>query len=132
MVATLIIKLSVIALGGALGSVLRYLVGVWVQQWTQVNTFPIGTLTVNLMGCCLIGVMGGLADHRQWLSPEMRWFILVGILGGFTTFSTFAYETLALMREGSMLAAFANLFLQVGVGLLGVWLGLLLALRWFD
>ena len=78
---------------------------------------------VNIIGCFLIGVLTGLVELRNLLSPEMRMFLLIGLLGGFTTFSTFGHETVALMRDGEFLHAVGNVLIQVIIGLAGVWLG---------
>ncbi len=69
----------------------------WVQRLVVTGVFPYGTLVVNVLGCFLIGILGGLAEYRQVLEPGQRLFLMIGVLGGFTTFSTFAFETLSLM-----------------------------------
>ncbi len=109
--------------GGFLGAVARYIVGGWVQDLLQKPSFPYGTLTVNVVGCLLIGALMGLVESRQLFGPEIRAFLLIGLLGGFTTFSTFGYETMALIRGGETVAAVANVSLQVGLGLAAVWSG---------
>jgi CrcB protein len=76
-----------------------------------------------VLGCFLIGLISGLAELRSLLSPEWRMFLLIGLLGGFTTFSTFGYETIALVRDGAFLTALANVLVQVVLGLSAVWLG---------
>jgi CrcB protein len=78
---------------------------------------------VNVAGCLLIGAAAAAADTRQLLSPEARLFLMVGVLGGFTTFSTFGYETLALARDGEALRAAANVITHVVLGLAAVWAG---------
>jgi CrcB protein len=85
--------------------------------------FPVGTLTVNNLGCFLIGVLNGLAETRSLLGPDTRFFLFIGVLGGFTTYSTFGFESLALMKDDALLKASANIFLHVFVGLAAVWLG---------
>jgi CrcB protein len=85
--------------------------------------FPAGTAVVNILGCFLIGFLSGLTELRQLLSPEVRIFLLIGLLGGFTTFSTFGYETIASLRSGQFLLALANVLIQVIVGLSAVWIG---------
>jgi CrcB protein len=94
-----------------------------VHQFFPSIYFPIGTAVVNIIGCFLIGILTGLAELRNLLSPEMRTFLLIGMLGGFTTFSTFGHETVALMRDGQFLHAVGNVLIQVIIGLSGVWLG---------
>jgi CrcB protein len=112
-----------VAGGGALGSVGRYLVGGWAHGLFPNVAFPIGTLLVNTLGCLAIGLIAGLFELRQAFGPDARVFLMVGVLGGFTTFSSFAYETLALARDAEMLRALANVLLQCALGLLAAWLG---------
>jgi CrcB protein len=102
--------------GGFIGSSLRYLVSGWVQRLAVFGTFPWGTLAVNGLGCLALGLLGGLAEARQVLGPAHRAFLFIGVLGGFTTFSTFAYETMGLAQQ-SGLRALGNVALQVGLGL---------------
>ncbi|MSP39320.1 MAG: fluoride efflux transporter CrcB [Deltaproteobacteria bacterium] len=109
--------------GGFLGSVLRYLCAAWVFRIFDKPWFPVGTLAVNLLGCLVIGLLGGLAEQRRLFDQEVRLFVFVGILGGFTTFSAFAYETSILLRDTRPLAAWLNVGLQVFLGLFMVWLG---------
>ena len=85
--------------------------------------FPLGTLVVNVTGCLLIGFLAGLAEHAHLLSPATRLFLLTGFLGGYTTYSAFAYETYFLGREHLLPAALANLVLQLVLGLGAVLLG---------
>ncbi len=110
--------------GGMIGAVSRYLVGGWVHDLLGDPSFPYGTLTVNILGCLLIGLLVGLAESRQVLGAETRAFLLIGLLGGFTTFSAFGLETVNLVRDGELLGAFSNVGLQVVVGLTAVWVGL--------
>ena len=113
--------------GGALGSVGRYLVSGLVHRWLPFSSFPWGTLTVNVFGCFVIGLLGGLVELRGFFSPDARSFLLIGVLGGFTTFSTFGHETFGFLRDGETLHAFGNIMMQLTLGLLAVWLGLALA-----
>ncbi len=108
--------------GGFLGSVARYLLSGWVQRLTENSFFPYGTMAVNITGCLIIGVLTGLAENRGILTPYTRAFLLIGMLGGFTTFSSFSYDTTALFRSGETLAAFANVSLQIILGLGATWL----------
>ncbi len=112
--------------GGFLGAILRYLLGGWVQRLTPAATFPTGTLAVNVLGCLAIGFVAGLVEMRHGLGPGLRLFLLVGLLGGFTTFSSFAWETLDLARSGALAPALANIALQVVLGLAAAWAGLAL------
>jgi len=117
------VNILLVGLGGALGSVARYLFSGWVQSAAKNATFPFGTLAVNLIGCLAIGFLAQLAETRGVFTPETRALVFVGILGGFTTFSSFGNETLNLARGGEMWNALANIGLNVVIGLLAVWLG---------
>jgi CrcB protein len=110
-------------LGGFIGSAGRYLIGGWVHRLVPLTTLPIGTLFVNASGCFLIGLLGGLIEVRQMFGPDLRVFLLIGVLGGFTTFSSFAYETLALTRDAEFARAFFNIAAQMILGLGAAWLG---------
>ena len=112
-----------VALGGGIGSVARYLASRGLHQALGTSWFPVGTLAVNVTGCLLIGFLGALADTRQLFSADLRLFVFIGLLGGFTTFSSFGYETLALARDRELLAAVVNIAAQLGFGLGGVWIG---------
>jgi CrcB protein len=116
-------KLLWIGLGGFVGSVGRYLVSGWVQQWSHSATFPWGTLAVNVIGCFLVGALSYLADARGMLHAEARLFLIVGVLGGFTTFSAFGNETLNLLRSGENLGAALNVGANVMLCLIAVWAG---------
>lgn len=111
------------ALGGALGSALRFVVSGLVHGVFPFALFPWGTLVVNALGCLAIGFLAGLAEIRSVLGPEARVFVLIGILGGFTTFSTFAYETFALAQDSDFFKASFNIIAQVVLGLGFAWLG---------
>ena len=113
--------------GGFIGSVLRYLLSGWVFRFLDKPWFPAGTLAVNVLGCLVIGFLGGIAEQRRIFAPELRLFVFIGILGGFTTFSAFADETASLVQNGHGAAALLNIALQVMVALFAVWLGGLLA-----
>ena len=112
-----------VAFGGALGSVSRYLLGTWIQSVSKSIDFPFGTLTVNLIGCFVIGFLSQLAEARGVFTSESRALVFVGVLGGFTTFSSFGNDTINLVRDGEMFNALANVGANVILGLLLVWLG---------
>ena len=112
-----------VALGGALGSVSRYLLGTWAQTISKSIDFPYGTLTVNLIGCFVIGFLSQLAETRGAFTSDSRLLVFFGILGGFTTFSSFGNDTINLLRDGKALNALVNVGANVIVGLLLVWLG---------
>jgi fluoride exporter len=111
-----------VAAGGALGSVARYALSTAVLRATG-SLFPAGTFVVNLVGCFAFGVIAGAAEQRVALSPEVRMFLLAGVIGGFTTFSSYAFESFALLRDGQFLAASVNIVGQVVAGLVGLWAG---------
>ena len=111
----------IVGAGGFVGSVLRYWMSVLAHRW--VDTFPIGTMLVNVTGCLVIGAFWGAAEYGDWFRPETRLLVTTGVLGGFTTFSTFGYETFALMNEGRYLAALGNISGNVVFGLAAVALG---------
>ena len=113
-----------VALGGALGSVARYACSITAARWLGAG-FPWGTLFVNVTGSFAIGLLAALvtADGRPLLGADARAFVIVGVLGGFTTFSSFSLETLELARSGELGAVGANVALSVALCLLGTWLG---------
>ncbi len=116
-------RIFLVGIGGAIGSILRYWVSGWVQAASGSASFPFGTLAVNVIGCFIIGVLSYLADARGLLTPELRVLFVVGVLGGFTTFSSFGNETMALARDGEMWYAIANIAASLLFGLGAVWLG---------
>jgi CrcB protein len=116
-------NLLLIGLGGFMGALLRYSVTGWVQNWSKSFNFPYGTLFVNLLGCLLIGALSQIAEVRGVISPEARSFIFIGLLGAFTTFSTFGYDTVNLFQEGKDLLSLINIGLHLVLGLSAVWLG---------
>ncbi len=117
------INIVFIGMGGFIGAILRYLLSGWVQTWTRSATFPVGTLAVNLLGCLLIGLLSQLVELRNFFNPETRLFLFIGVLGAFTTFSTFGNETLLLMRDGERMLSLINIGAHIFLGLMAVWLG---------
>lgn len=117
-----------IGAGGALGSVARHALNHVVHQRNLAATFPAGTFIVNVLGSVAIGVVAGLITSSRWSATyEMRTFVMVGLLGGFTTFSSFSLDTFVLLRDGQHLQALWNVSGQVALSLAGVWLGFTLA-----
>ena len=114
----------IIAAGGAVGAVLRYLVAFSTQPLKDKLPLPLGTLLVNVIGCLLIGILATLAEQGRFITPESRNFLVVGILGAFTTFSTFGYESITLLDQGYTLRFIGNLAAQLILGLGAVWLGI--------
>jgi len=112
-----------VGLGGFAGSVLRYLVSGAVQQWSGSASFPWGTFAVNLLGCFTIGFLVELAESHGLLGASSRLFLIVGMLGGFTTFSAFGNETMNLLRVSERGLALANTALHLILAIGAVWAG---------
>lgn len=106
-----------------MGSVLRFVIGGAIQRAIPMAGFPFGILVVNVIGCGAIGMVSGLAESRDIVTPELRLFVVVGLLGGFTTFSTFANDGIAMLRDDAFGEALATIALHVIVGFAAVWLG---------
>lgn len=117
------LKVWLVGVGGFVGAIARYGLGGWVHRVADGATFPYGTLAVNVLGCALIGAITGIAESRGLFGPEARVFLLIGVLGGFTTFSSFGYETLQLLRDGQWGYGLANVLANVALGLTAVWAG---------
>ncbi len=125
---TFIIMLRIvlfIGIGGFIGSVGRYYLASWVQGRVLSN-WPYGTFIVNLLGCILIGIFFTIAD-RTLLSPEWRLALITGLCGGLTTFSSFSFEIINLLRGGQFAYALSYIFFSLLLGLFGVWAGMQLA-----
>ncbi|MGA1803622.1 fluoride efflux transporter CrcB [Rhizobium sp. HT1-10] len=119
-------QVLLVAFGGAIGSVLRYYVGVWSLRLAG-PTFPWGTLTVNVVGSFVIGLFAEMIVRKFGGSVELRLLLMTGILGGFTTFSSFSLDTLALIERGSIGVAALYVVVSVGVSLVMVFAGLSVA-----
>jgi CrcB protein len=117
-----------VGIGGFFGSVLRYTISGYVQQLTQSTGFSYGTIAVNVLGCLIIGILSQLVDSYGLLTAETRALLIVGFLGGFTTFSTFSNETLNLFRDSEDLLALLNIGMHILLGLGAVWIGRMFAL----
>lgn len=115
-------NLLYIALGGALGSVCRYGLSVWVQDILP-GRFPLGTLSVNILGALVIGFLYGLFVSQGLLDEKLRFLLFVGFLGGFTTYSSFALENLVLVQSGAWMTAAAYILATNILGLLAAFLG---------
>ncbi len=116
-------RIVFIGAGGFIGTMLRYLVSGAVQNAMRNATFPLGTAVVNLSGCFVMGFLAELAESRGFLTDASRAFLMIGVLGGYTTFSAFGNETMNLFRSGESFLAVVNVTLQVVLGLACVWLG---------
>lgn len=108
--------------GGCAGSIARFLSQYFIARYYP-SSFPWGTLVVNVAGCFLIGLIYAVAEKGTLLSPEMRLLLATGFCGGFTTFSTFAYENIALLRDGELLYTFLYIAASLLIGLLAAFLG---------
>ena len=120
-------QLLLVGLGGFIGSALRFAISGGVQRLFPYSQFPFGTLAVNVLGCLCIGFLGGIGQQRGALDTGAHLLLVAGLLGGFTTFSSFAYESLALAQDSQFLKAMLNVVLQVVVGFSAAWAGLMLA-----
>lgn len=117
-------QILLIGLGGFIGSIARYgLAGFFQRTLGEGRIFPVGTMAVNILGCLLIGFLSQFFQERLWIRPEIRMALTVGVLGGFTTFSTFGFETYRLLTDGEWKEAALNVMLSVLLCLFAVWLG---------
>ncbi len=123
----MLIRLLFVGLGGFLGATLRFITSGVVARLTTQAKFPLGTFSVNMIGSLLIGFLAGVAETSDLVNTHTQAFVITGMLGAFTTFSTFSYETFGLLQNGQTSPALANLGLQIFLGLLAVWGGLQLA-----
>jgi len=117
--------LFLVGSGSCIGGIARYLVGRLAQEAIGL-TYPFGTLLVNVSGCLLIGLIFGFSD-KQLINPDWRFFLATGLCGGYTTFSSFSYENISLLREGQTTTFFIYVFLSLALGLLATWLGVVLS-----
>jgi CrcB protein len=125
------LKWFLIAVGGAFGSVLRYAVQGWFRELFGAR-FPWGTFVVNITGCLLIGLLAGLFAGPRLVREEYRIGLMIGVLGGYTTFSSFGLETFSLANDGEFRLALLNMVLSCVVGFAAVWVGYRVAERWFG
>ncbi|MDP8219300.1 MAG: fluoride efflux transporter CrcB [Candidatus Theseobacter exili] len=115
-------NLIFVGLGGFLGAITRYKLGGLILHNFR-TTFPLGTVIINIAGCFFIGFLSEIMVKEHLFSSETRLFLVTGLLGGFTTFSAFGFETIYLMKRGDIFMAFMNIGLSVLLGLFAVWLG---------
>ena len=112
-----------VGVGGFLGAILRFIVSGYVQSHSASGSFPIGTLAVNFLGCLLLAALSAASNQVGGFSPESRSLLFIGLLGAFTTFSTFSLETFTLFQDGKLLSAGFNVFLNITVCIFAVWMG---------
>ncbi|MBC8278127.1 MAG: fluoride efflux transporter CrcB [FCB group bacterium] len=121
------LMLLIVGTGGFFGTVFRYLLNVLIQKNSLLPSIPLGTLTVNVLGCFLIGFLGGLMEAKQLLNQGLRLLLFIGFLGGFTTYSAFSYETFGFMKSGALLSTLSNVGLHLFLGVGAVWIGTVLS-----
>ncbi|NHM07766.1 fluoride efflux transporter CrcB [Flavobacterium sp. CYK-4] len=115
--------LVLVGIGGALGSVLRYLTTLTVTKYFS-TIFPWATFIINVLGCLLIGIIMGLLEKNQLTDSSVKWLLVTGFCGGYTTFSAFGYENISLLQNGNTALTFLYIITSVVIGLMAVWLGL--------
>ena len=117
-------QIFIVALGGAIGSVARYKLGGFALHHTQGWDFPVSTFSVNVIGCFVIGVLAAFVEHHDLFSSSVRLLLFTGLLGGFTTFSAFGYESVFLLRRGLLSTATGYVLLSIVCGLGAVFAGI--------
>src|SRR5262245_7771163 len=122
-----VMRLMLVLLGGAFGTGCRYGLSLFIYSVVEKPSFPHATFIINATGSLIIGVLAELFEARVLVSPTLRAALMTGVLGGYTTFSSFSLETFALLREGQMWRALVNSLGSVLLGLIAVWLGVRLA-----
>jgi CrcB protein len=125
-------NILLVGAGGFIGSILRYLLAGWSQALFKTLVFPFGTFVVNVVGCLVIGAMAGWTDNFQLFSAQARLFLLMGVLGSFTTFSTFGYETMAMMKNGDLSFALFNVLTHLVLGTGAAFAGFFLVCQLFE
>lgn len=122
----MIYRIMAVGIGSFLGGILRYLISGWAAEVFGAG-FPYGTLIVNVVGCFIMSFVMMFGAEMGNIDVNMRLFLTTGIMGALTTFSTFSFETFQFLREGNLFLAGTNIFLNLFLGLLSVWLGLIVA-----
>lgn len=117
-------QILIVAIGGAVGSIVRYKLGGFALHHAQAWNFPVSTFSINLIGCFVIGLLAALVEHHDLFSPSVRLLLFTGFLGGFTTFSAFGYESVFLLRRGLFSVAGSYILLSVFCGLAAVFAGI--------
>jgi fluoride exporter len=114
-----------VGIGGAAGSICRYLTSVFISKHYP-SVFPFATFTANILGCLIIGILLGLIEREQLVSPDFKFLLITGFCGGYTTFSTFSSENLALLNAGNYLTAITYMLTSIITGVFAVWAGLMI------
>ncbi|MBW1649248.1 MAG: fluoride efflux transporter CrcB [Deltaproteobacteria bacterium] len=120
----LLFEILYIGSGGLIGALARYFSYHLIGKIFNLQRFPYATFIINIIGCFFIGIIAGLLNSLLKSNEIVKAFFILGFLGSYTTFSTFAYETYKLLEAGRIIASFANIFLQALIGIIGVWLGI--------
>jgi fluoride exporter len=113
----------IVGIGGIFGAISRFAIEHWVSEFTKASVFPFGTLTVNILGCLIIGMLFALIEDYGSISPRLRLLLITGFLGALTTFSSFGLDTFNLIQKNHLIIAIINILVQVVFGLIAVWLG---------
>ena len=116
----------VVGSGGTIGAIGRFLMTSWINTLSKGHPYPFSTLVVNFLGCFAFGIMSGLVEHSKFITPNIKLFVMVGVIAAFTTFSTFSHDIFIMVRNNQLMLAFFNLFIKVGIGVFAVWLGIVL------
>ncbi len=116
-------KILFIGAGGFTGAIIRYLLIKFIYKFSNDFIFPFAILIINVSGCFLIGLLSGLIDEKNIFSPEIRSFLIIGFLGGFTTYSTFGFETFDLVQSGNFFLSMLNIMLHIVLGMAAVFVG---------
>lgn len=118
-------SILLVGIGGAVGSILRYLTSVLLNKYFQSN-FPIATFTANVLGCLLIGILLGYFEKQHLANPELKLLLITGFCGGYTTFSTFSAENINIIQSGQIETVFIYTALSILISFTAVWIGLII------